>query len=118
MRFIISGGIMEKRESTYFEHYLSTIRERHVKDKEMPTFIRKLKQEEVIRLYDKIKLLDLTNHLILDVILVLDSEANVYEGKYGQSSLFGQQLLGKTILMQFQIDEIEYKILSASGNRT
>ncbi len=117
MRFIINGGIMDKREVTYFEHYLSTIKERHTKDKEMPILYRQLKQEEVIGLYDKIKLLNLTDHLILDGMIVPDREANLYEGKYGQSSLFGQQILGKTILTQFQINDIDYKIVSASGNR-
>ena len=108
---------MDKREVTYFEHYLSTIKERHTKDKDMPTPSKKLKKEDVIRRYDKIKLLNLTDHLILDVMIVPDREANLYEGKYGQSSLFGQQILGKTILTQFQINDIDYKIVSASGNR-
>ena len=51
-------------------------------------------------------------------MIVPDDEINVYEGKYGQSSLFGQHILGKTISTQFQIDEVDYKIVSAHGHRS
>ncbi len=115
---MINGGVMDKREVTYFKHYLSTIKEREIKEKEIPAPSRKLKLEDVIQLYDKIKLLNLTNQLALDVMIVPDDEINVYEGKYGQSSLFGQHILGKTISTQFQIDEVDYKIVSAHGHRS
>lgn len=112
---MINGGVMDKREVTYFEHYLSTIKECEIKEKEISAPFRKPKLEEFIQLYDKIKLLNLTNQLVLDVMIVPDDEINVYEGKCGQSSLFGQHILGKTISTQFQIDESYYKIVSANG---
>lgn len=111
---------MERKEKTYLQHYLSMAKEREYlehQDKPLKK-VRKLIQGEKIELYDKVKLLNLTDHLMLDVMIVPDQEATLFEGKYGKSSSFGHAVLGREISTSFNFEETTYKIVSASRNRT
>lgn len=109
---------MERKERTYLQHYLSTAQEREQKGEQRELRrLRKLKQGENIQVYDKVKLLNLTEHLMLDIVIVPDDEMNVFEGKYAQTSLFAQEILGCRVSGEFNYEDVEYKIVAASGLR-
>lgn len=110
---------MERKEKTYLQHYLSTTqaRKQTVNQSQSINKIQKLKQGDEIKLYDKVKLLNLTDHLILNVMVVSDDEANLFEGKWSENSELGSLILKHSVLTTFECQETEYKILSASGMR-
>ncbi len=110
---------MERKERTYLQHYLSMAQEREQKEEKQQELrrLKKLKQGENIHVYDKVKLLNLTEHLMLDIVIVPDYEMNVFEGKYGQTSLFAQEILGCCVSGEFNYEDVEYKIVAASGRR-
>ena len=110
---------MERKERAYLQHYLSTAKERKQTVNQSQSFkkVRKLQQGEEIKLYDKVKLLNLTDHLILNVMIVPDHEVNLFEGKWGETSELGHPILEGSVLTTFECQEIEYKILSVSGMR-
>ena len=105
---------MERKERAYLQHYLSTAKERKQTVNQSQSFkkVRKLQQGEEIKLYDKVKLLNLTDHLILNVMIVPDHEVNLFE-----TSELGHLILEGSVLTTFECQEIEYKILSVSGMR-
>lgn len=119
MRLVINGGTMKRQDVSYLNHYLLTAKERERCD-EVKTIkkVRKLTLTEKIELYDKVKLLNLTEHLMLDITIVPDYEVNHFEGKYGQYSALGQNILGNVISSDFHCESVNYKIVSASGMRS
>ena len=111
MRLVINGGTMKRQDVSYLNHYLLTAKERERCD-EVKTIkkVRKLTLTEKIELYDKVKL--------LDIMIVPEHEVNHFEGKYGQYSELGQNILGNVISSDFHCESVNYKIVSASGMRS
>ena len=110
---------MKRQDVLYFNHYLLTAKERERCDEvKLIKKVRKLNLNEKIELYDKVKLLNLTDHLMLDITIVPEHEVNHFEGKYGQQSTLGQNILGNVISSDFFCESINYKIVSASGIRS
>lgn len=110
---------MKKQGILYLNHYLLTAKERERRDEvKVIRKARKLNREEKIELYDKVKLLNLTDHLILDIVIVPEHEVNYFEGKYGQYLPLGENILGNVISSDFYCESINYKILSASSMRS
>ena len=92
---------MERKERAYLQHYLSTAKER----------------KQTVNQSQSFKILNLTDHLILNVMIVPDHEVNLFEGKWGETSELGHLILEGSVLTTFECQEIEYKILSVSGMR-
>ena len=55
---------------------------------------------------------------MLDIMIVPEHEVNHFEGKYGQYSELGQNILGNVISSDFHCESVNYKIVSASGMRS
>ena len=109
---------MKRQDVLYLNHYLLTAKEREQCDEvKIIKKVRKLNISEKIELYDKVKLLNLTDHLMLDIMIVPEHEVNHFEGKYGQYSPLGQNVLGNVISSDFRCESINYKIVAASGMR-
>lgn len=110
---------MERKERSYLQHYFSMAKERKQTSNQGQSLkkVRKLQQGDEIKLYDKVKLLNLTDHLILNVMIVPEHEVNLFEGKWSEHSELGHLILEGSVLTTFECQEIEYKILSVSGMR-